>query len=65
MKNETIPVTLRLSKTILENLKRIARERSFKSNTDMQYTDLIRDMVTRFIVEDTEKESKKYELETN
>lgn len=40
-----ITISLRIDKEELENLKKIARNRSINENKDIYYTDLIRDAI--------------------
>lgn len=46
---ETIAITLRLKKELLDKLKKIAREKSFKENKDITYADLIRDATEKIV----------------
>lgn len=42
---ETQPVSLRLERRVIENLKRAARYESFERNQDVSYADLIREAI--------------------
>ncbi|CEK19326.1 hypothetical protein CWRG_02467 [Chthonomonas calidirosea] len=45
MPTDTQPVSIRLDKQVIENLKRVARYESFKRDQDVTYADLIRETI--------------------
>lgn len=49
MSHNTVPITIRIKKEVLEEVKRIARERSFKKNDDFSYGDIIRECLDKVI----------------
>ena len=44
-----IPVSIRLNVKVLEELKKLAREKSFKNNEDISHVDLIRCAIDNFL----------------
>ncbi len=47
MATDTMPINVRLSKPMIEHLKRVARYEAFERDEDITYADLIREAVER------------------
>lgn len=50
-KEKTITVTMRLTETHVESLKKMARNLSYKIDKDISYHDLIRESIDMFLNE--------------
>ena len=49
MKDKQVVLTMRCGEKQIEKLKEIAREESYKKNSDILYTDLIREAIDKAI----------------
>ena len=48
---KSMPVSIRLNTEVLEKLKKLAREKSFKNNEDISHVDLIRYAIDIILLE--------------
>ncbi len=46
---DTVPITIRIRKEVLEKIKKIAREKSFNEDKDYSYSDIVRECLDKVI----------------
>ncbi len=55
MSHNTVPITIRIRKEVLEKVKKIAREKSFKEDRDYSYSDIVRECLNKVIEHEKNK----------